>query len=88
MNVRFLPSGDTALVVEFGEKVERGLSERVLQLSAAVRAAKTPGVIETVPTYRSLMILYDPLTIDFQSLISAVEKLLNEGVRETKQGKL
>src|SRR5688572_12241367 len=61
MAVRFLPSGDTALVVEFGERIDRALNERVLRLNAAVRAACVPGIVETVPTFRSLMVHYDPL---------------------------
>ena len=61
MNVRFLHSGDAALTVEFGERVDRELSDRVLRLSALIRASKIPGITETVPTFRSLLVLYDPL---------------------------
>ena len=87
MNVRFLASGDTALVVEFGDRVDRALSDRVLRLSASVRASETPGIIETVPTYRSLMVLYDPLVIDNPTLIASIEKLLDQGVGESLPAK-
>ena len=60
-DVRFLTAGDTALVVEFGAEIDRGLSNRVLSLSERVRQAKIPGVTETVPTFRSLAVHYDPL---------------------------
>ncbi|HSW15836.1 MAG TPA: 5-oxoprolinase subunit PxpB [Ramlibacter sp.] len=66
--VRFLCAGDTALVVEFGDRIERALSDRVLRLGARVRAASLPGVVEAVPTYRSLMVHYDPLQTDHISL--------------------
>lgn len=88
MNVRFLHSGDTALVVEFGDRVDPELSDRVLRLGASVLASNTPGVIETVPTFRSLMVLYDPLTTDSASLISKIAKLLDEGGRQTRPAKL
>lgn len=58
--VTILPCGDTALVVEFGDTVDRSLSETVLRLQARVHSATLPGVLETVPTFRSLMIHYDP----------------------------
>ena len=77
MNVRFLPAGDTALVVEFGDRIDRLLSNRVLRLSALVRAAQLPGVIETVPTFRSLMVHYDPFATDSGSLTNAIENLLD-----------
>lgn len=76
MNVRFLPCADSALVVEFGARIERALNDRVLRLNAAVRAARIAGVIETVPTFRSLMVHYDPLVTDNAALTSAIERLL------------
>jgi inhibitor of KinA len=61
MEARFVPAGDTALVVEFGDEIDRAMSERVLRLAEQVRNAAIAGVIETVPTFRSLMVHYDPL---------------------------
>jgi KipI family sensor histidine kinase inhibitor len=78
MKARFLLAGDTALVVEFGDRVDRGLSDSVLRLSERVRAARLRGVTETVPTYRSLMVHYDPLVTDSASVIAEVESLLAE----------
>ena len=60
MNARFLPAGDAALVVEFGDEIDRTLSERVLALAGRIRGAALAGVIHTVPTFRSVMVHYDP----------------------------
>ena len=84
MDVRFLPAGDSAVVVEFGDRVDRALSERVLRLGASVRAAHIDGVLETVPTYRSLMVLHDPLAIPTGRLIDALEGLVHGGAHEAK----
>ena len=77
MNVRFLPAGDTAVLVEFGDRIGRGVSERVLRLRARVHAANLAGVVETVPTIRSLLVHYDPLATDSASLTGAIETLLD-----------
>lgn len=69
---RFLNSGETALVVEFGRSVDPAISDRVLALDAALVARALPGVRESVPTYRSLMIHYDPLVIDRAALVAEV----------------
>ena len=61
MTVRFLAAGDRALVVEFGDRVDRALSDDVLRLDASLRSTGLAGVVETVPTFRSLMVHYDPL---------------------------
>jgi inhibitor of KinA len=66
---RFLDAGETALVVEFGDSVDPAINARVLALDAALRANPPAGVRECVPTYRSLMIHYDPLQLDRERLI-------------------
>jgi inhibitor of KinA len=79
MIMRFLHAGDAALVVEFGDRIDRELNERVLRLSARVRAARLNGVVETVPTFRSLMVLYDPVVTDGASLAADIEGLEDSG---------
>ena len=76
MTVRFLPSGDTAVVAEFGDRIDRALNQRVLRLNAAVRAARVPGVVETLPTFRSLLVHYDPLATRNVDVIAAIERLM------------
>jgi len=77
MKVRFLSAGDRALVVEFGDRVDRVLSGDVLRLNAAIRSEPLTGVIETVPTFRSLMVYFDPLVTSRAELERAVQGLLH-----------
>ena len=51
---RILSSGDTALVVEFGDTVDRRTSERVLALFERLSSASLPGVVELAPHLRGL----------------------------------
>jgi KipI family sensor histidine kinase inhibitor len=69
---RFLDAGETALVVEFGTTVDPALHDHVLALDRALAARALPGVRETVPTFRSLMIHYDPLVIARDDLVAQV----------------
>ncbi|MSP50258.1 MAG: 5-oxoprolinase subunit PxpB [Alphaproteobacteria bacterium] len=73
--LRLLPAGDTALTVEFGDAVDPRINARVLSLDRALEAAAIPGVIETVPTYRSLQIHFDPDRLDAAALGPAVVRL-------------
>jgi KipI family sensor histidine kinase inhibitor len=77
--MRFLSQGDRALVVEFGDRVDRALSEAVLGLAALVAAAAIPGIIETVPTFRSLLVHYDPLVTGRAELEAAIADLAGRG---------
>jgi KipI family sensor histidine kinase inhibitor len=72
---RFLDAGETALVVEFGTTVDPVINDRVLALDAAVMSLALPGIRETVPTYRSLMIHYEPLVLDRGRLIDTVQQI-------------
>ena len=74
----FRPAGDSALVVEFGDRIDRELSRLVLALDARVKAAALPGVIETVPTFRSLMVHLDPLLTDVDDLERAIRSLTTD----------
>lgn len=73
---RIRDAGDGAVVVEFEERIDPAVLARVAALDTAVRAAAIPGVTETVPTYRSLLILLDPLLGDPRTVADAVRNLL------------
>jgi inhibitor of KinA len=75
--VRFLSAGDRALIVEFGHDIDRALSERVLGLDSVIAANSPRGVVETVPTFRSLMVYYDPLLTSRKQLEAAIAALLD-----------
>lgn len=56
------PFGDRGLVVEFEDELSAQINGRVRALAGRLRDA--PGVVETVPAFRSLLIALDPLTAD------------------------
>jgi len=57
---RFLPVGDAALTVEFGDAIDPAINAAVVALDMCLAASDVDGIIETVPSYRSLLIRYDP----------------------------
>jgi len=75
--IRFLLCGDTALAVEFGDGVDRGVSALVLALAERLARANIAGIVELVPTFRSLMIHYDPLVLPQAELRKRLSPLLS-----------
>ena len=65
---RLLPSGDSAITVEFSRTIDDAANQRVLALDRAMANAPVDGVTETVPTYRSLLVHYDPVRTSFDAL--------------------
>jgi KipI family sensor histidine kinase inhibitor len=60
---RILACADTALTIEFGEAVDRHVSALVLALADRMDRQAIAGVVELVPTFRSLMVHYDPILL-------------------------
>jgi 5-oxoprolinase (ATP-hydrolysing) subunit B len=77
---RLLPSGDSAITVEYSRNIDDAANDRVLALDRALATASIQGVTESVPTYRSLLVHYDPTIIGFEAL---GEKLLELASRLT-----
>ena len=65
---RLLPGGDSAITVEFSRHIADAANRRVLALDRELAREPIAGVTETVPTYRSLLVHYDPTQIDFETL--------------------
>lgn len=72
---KFRAAGDSALVVEYGEVIDAALIAAVQRLDRRLTAARLPGVVEAVPSFRSLMVHYDPLATTRADLVAAIEAL-------------
>jgi inhibitor of KinA len=87
-SARYLPVGDKALLVEFGNAIDITINRKVLALCDAVSRFKPRGVEERIPTYRSLLIYYDPRKVKYEQLvfqIKGIEQRLDEFVSQMKR---
>jgi inhibitor of KinA len=64
--------------VELGDEITRDVNARVLALEYLIRQKALRGVEETVPSYRALLVYYDPLVTGYEELIAALRVLLAE----------
>jgi len=75
----FLTAGDRAVVVEYGDAIDEATNLRVRRLAAGLSARNDPGIVEIVPTYRSLMVHYEPLRLsraDVEAIVLDAEQHL------------
>ncbi|MGB0671068.1 MAG: 5-oxoprolinase subunit PxpB [Rhodospirillales bacterium] len=72
----FLDAGDTALVVEFGTTIEREHAVAVMALADRLRALRPVGVIDLMPSFRSLMVHYDPCVTSGAELQAVIRPCL------------
>jgi len=72
---RLLPCGDRALSVELGDEISREVNARVLALDYLIRRRALPGITETVPSFRSLLVYYDPFLVGHDALVAVLREL-------------
>ncbi|WP_458413218.1 5-oxoprolinase subunit PxpB [Schinkia sp. CFF1] len=79
------PLGDSALVVHLGDGINPAVHEKVKHLSYLLEKEPFPGLIESVPSYNSLTVYYNPVAVyfsivnrDLKSPYQTVSALINK----------
>lgn len=67
-DVRFLLSGDCALLVSFGKEISLQVNRKVQMLEQEIEARPITGVVECAPTYNALTVYYRPEQVDINLL--------------------
>ena len=73
MTFRFVPAGDSVVVVEGPDRLDAGVNRLVIHLTRRLEQAHLRGVRDVVPAFRSLAIFFDPLLIDRSALEARVQ---------------
>jgi len=81
----FFPAGDLALVVELGDAISPEINRKVRSLTDALEEGGIPGVFDFLPTYRSVLVYYDPLKVTSGKVQDGIERLL-ESAETTDTG--
>lgn len=80
---RFLPAGESCLFVEFADEIDRGANDAVTRLKNWFEKQQSLKIRECLPTYRSLAIYFDPLTVPMDKVIEAARKALDESAEDS-----
>ena len=87
MKPEIKPAGDSALLVSFGETIDEGINGRVHAIARAIEKADFEWLVEVVPAYSSLMVIYDPLKVSYAEVEASIKPLLNAKI-EGFEGRL
>jgi KipI family sensor histidine kinase inhibitor len=71
---RIVPAGESALFVEFEERIDAEVNARAIACADTIEAAQVTGVRDVVPTYRSVAVYFDPLRTDHDALAACLER--------------
>ena len=70
-----MPAGDEAVSVELGDEISVEVNTRVRALEFLIQQKALAGVVETVPTFRALLVYYDPALVGYDDLCAAIADL-------------
>lgn len=62
--------------MEFGNTISPEINAKIRHMVTAINKAQRDYILETIPTYRSLLINYDPLKVSFQGLVEELRGLM------------
>jgi inhibitor of KinA len=71
---RVVEAGDSALVVEFEERIDPAVNARVVALADRLRVEPVAGVRDVVPAFRSVAVYFDPLRTSYDALVARLER--------------
>lgn len=88
-SAHYLPFSDNALLIEFGNTISLEVNCKVTALNEAILNSDIQGVEELVPTYRSLLVRYNPLKTTYEQLVFRIKDLekTKRELRAEKKGK-
>lgn len=85
---RILPTGDRALTVEFGNEIDERINARLMDFIRVLSNEKIKGIDEFIPSFRSILIHYNPCILSFEEMRGHIEKALKKPFREASHKKI
>ena len=70
----FRQAGDTGIIVEFGDGIDPVVNSKVRAMAQSLKSGLPEGIVEIIPTYRSLLFIYDPSQIWYDKLTGFIEE--------------
>lgn len=73
--MKYLPVGDSALSLEFGEDINYEINNKVRVFNKKIKSLNIDGIVETVPSFKALLIYYDPAKLFFSEVKDIITNL-------------
>jgi inhibitor of KinA len=80
--------GDSAILVEFGDSIDQIVHDEVLALDRAITYNGFPGLVGCIPAYASLLVRYDPCTVEPRLAENYIRNLMQQAARVSAANRL
>lgn len=76
-DIRFLPCGESAVTVEFSREIREDVNRKIRFLATALEELGNPAILESVPTFCSLTVYFEPLQLESAALERIIRDVLD-----------
>ena len=75
---RYRLMGDRSVLVELGNEISSRTNQKVRELLVGLDHRMMDGILELVPGYRSLLVVFDPLEIELERLKRTIDNAVGQ----------
>ena len=72
MELKYIPSGDSAFIIKAGDVISEEVNLTVRKLLARIEKENIEGITDFIPSYNELMVCYDPAKIGYRRLLESL----------------
>lgn len=86
--MKYLVVGDCAISIEFGNEISYEINNKIKRFNNLIKSLNIEGIIETVPSFKSLLVYYDPSKLYFEEvkqILSNIYKNIDTKVNNKKR---
>ncbi len=86
--MKYLVVGDCAISIEFGNEISYEINNKIKIFNNLIKSLNIEGIIETVPSFKSLLVYYDPSKLYFEEvkqILSNIYKNIDTKVNNKKR---
>ncbi|MGL5312625.1 MAG: 5-oxoprolinase subunit PxpB [Peptostreptococcaceae bacterium] len=73
--MRYLIVGDSAISIEFGNEISNEINNKIRNFNDLIKASNIEGIVETVPSFKSLLVYYNPSKLYFSEVKEILSNL-------------
>ncbi|MDD2958158.1 MAG: 5-oxoprolinase subunit PxpB [Lachnospiraceae bacterium] len=74
--IKILTAGDSAILLEFPQKITPAINQRITAVMQLMREQHIEGVVDVIPAFCSLLVNYDPRIISYEEITERMHQLL------------
>lgn len=83
--IKYLPCGESAIVIEFGDEISKEVNAKIRKMMLGIEKEQWKGIVEVIPTYRSVLLQYDPFVWTYKDILEKLNTLTLDSCDEEEE---